>query len=163
MSLRYNLEITEKGYYKFTTELGVEYVAFFSEYSIQDSHGNNHRVFSFGFERSGQYISSKFSYKYDYKIKSTIVFIIREFFKKHGNEALIYFCFQDDEYARHRSIAFSKWHREGLSGEIEHHRKHGVYNNEDIYMGILMLKVNPLRELILEAIDTYIDEIMASK
>lgn len=30
-------------------------------------------------------------------------------------------------------------------------------------MGILMLKTNPLRELILEAIDAYIDEIMANK
>lgn len=108
MSLRYNLEITEKGYYKFTTELGVEYIAFFTEYSIQDSQGNNHKVFSFGFERSGQYISSKFSNKYDDRIKSTIVFIVREFFKQHGHEALIYSCFQEDEYARHRSIAFSK-------------------------------------------------------
>jgi hypothetical protein len=30
-------------------------------------------------------------------------------------------------------------------------------------MGILILKVNPLGELILQAIDTYIDEIMADK
>ena len=85
---------------------------------------------------------------------------MQEFFKRNGNNALIYFCFQDDEYGRHRSITFSKWHRDELSDEFERRKKNVVYSNEKIYSGILVLMENPLLELIFQAFDKYINELI---
>jgi len=163
LSLQYNLILTEQGSYIFTTDNGVEYVAFFTTCPIEDSDGNMHKAYSFGFERSGKYESEKFVHRYDEKIKHTIIFIIKEFFKLNGNDALIYFCFPDDEYARHRSITFSRWHSEALSEEIQHLKKNTVINDDTYYGGILVLKENPLRELIVEAVNVYIDQIMEQK
>ena len=163
MSLRYNIKLTDQGSYIFTTDSNIDYIAFFTTCPIEDKEGNTHKAYSFGFERSGKYSLNKFTYKFDDKIKHTIIFIIKEFFRLNGSNALIYFCFQEDEYGRHRSIVFSKWHSEELSKDIEHYKKNINFEEERLYGGVLVLRENPLRGLVLEALDLYIDEIMKSK
>jgi hypothetical protein len=163
LSPQYNLTLTEQGSYIFTTDNGIEYTAFFTDGPIEDKDGNMHTAYSFGFERSGKFVSNKFGYKFDEKIKNTIIFIIKEFFRVNGNTALVYFCFPGDEYARHRSITFSKWHREELSEDIEHYKKSSVYQEEKLYGGILVLKENPLLGLLVEAVNVYIDEMADQK
>ena len=157
---QYDLTHTEQGSYRFTTDNGLEYVAFFTTCPIEDDDGNMHKVYSFGFERSGKYASNKFVDKYDQKIKHTIVSIIKNFFKSTGDNAIIYLCFPEDKYARHRSITFSRWYSESLSDEIQHIKKNIIIRDDTYYAGILVRKENPLRELIVEAVNVYINQII---
>lgn len=163
MSLPYSLTKTQQGYYIFTTDEKAEYTAFFTRCLIDDKEGNTHQVYSFGFERNGGYNSEKFTSKHDPKIKATIIFIVNEFFRSNGSNILIYFCFLEDNLARQRSITFSKWYNESLSTYIEHHKTISVYNENTMYIGALMLRDNPLRELAFEAIDKYVRDSVLDK
>lgn len=163
MSAQYKLTQTDQGLYSFTTDAGIAYTAFFIECPLQDKDGNEHIAYSFGFDRSGKFDLKKFSQSYDVKIKNTIVYIIEEFFKKNGEKALLYLCYPEDEYARHRSIIFAKWHKENLSDKIEHIKKYTTYNKETLYGGMLILKENPFIQLLIDAIDSYINDIADQK
>lgn len=163
MSLPYNLTLTEQGSYLFKTNADISYSAFFTSCNIDDKEGNTHHAFSFGFERCGKYSSEKFANKYDQRIKCTIIFIIKEFFRLHGNDALIYFCFQDDEYARHRSIVFNRWYVEEFAYDVEHYKKTVIIKENMLYGGMLILRDNPLGELLIEAVNAFFDEIMEEK
>ena len=163
MLLRYNLSKTEQGVYQFTTDSGSDYTAFFTSYQLQDQENNIHTVYSFGFDRSGKFNNGKFQHEYDEKIKNTIIYIIKDFFLKNDNKALLYFCYSGDENSRQRSILFSKWCRDEASSDIDHLRKTTVINDEVLYGGILLLKSNPLRELLVNAISNFIEEIVNLK
>ncbi|QEK50911.1 hypothetical protein FYC62_03920 [Pedobacter aquae] len=163
MSLRYNITKNPDGSYNFITDGNIEYVAFFTLCQINDKEGNEHTVYSFGFEKAGSYKSDKFKTKYDLKVKETIIFIIKEFFKLNGDGTLIYFCFSDDEFARHRSITFSKWYRESLFETIEHHKKSVKQNDVVFYCGALIARENPLRELLIGAINSYFSDLASYK
>ena len=63
---------------------------------ITDIEGNDHIIYSFGFDREGNYGTGKFSNDFDVKIKTTIIHIIKEFFNKNGDKAIMYFCYDDD-------------------------------------------------------------------
>jgi len=158
LSLHYNLSETDQGFYLFTTDLGLVYTVFFTSYSIDDKDGNSHTVYNFGFDRSGEFTAKKFGFEYDGRIKATIVFIIKEFFQKNDDKTLLYFCYSGDEYSRHRSIIFNRWCNEELSDDIEHMRKTATYNDEELHGGMLILKSNPLRDLLINAISSYIDD-----
>ncbi|MBB5438570.1 hypothetical protein HDC92_002246 [Pedobacter sp. AK017] len=101
MSLRYNLIDKGNGVYFFTTDSDIQYTTFFTSYQIFDQDSNSHTIYSFGFDRSGKFDNKKFHHDYDEKIKKTIVYIIKIFFKKHDQKALVYFCYPDDAYSRH--------------------------------------------------------------
>lgn len=163
MSALYNLTHTAQGLYSFTTDSGIVYTAFFIACPLKDKDDNKHIAYSFGFERKGKFDSEKFNQPYDVKIKNTIIYIIEEFFKKNGEKALLYLCYPEDKYARHRSIIFSRWHKEELSGKIEHFKKNVTYNAEALYGGVLVLKENPFIHLLLDAIDGYINDITDQK
>ena len=163
MSPQYNLTKTDQGFYIFTTDDEIEYTAFFTQCIIDDKEGNTHKVYSFGFEKNGAYNSEKFVSKYDPKIKATIIFIVNKFFRSNGSNTLIYFCFHEDNLARQRSITFSKWYNESLSENIEHHKTTSVYDEKPVYVGTLILRDNPLRELAFEAIDNYIRDLVSEK
>ncbi len=92
MPSQYRLTVDESGYH-FRTDSGIKYTAFFTNYSLYDSDGNEHIVYSFGFERDGSYAAKKFEFRYDYKIKNTIIKLIGDFFDRHGENALLYFCY----------------------------------------------------------------------
>ena len=129
---------------------------------ITDIEGNDHIIYSFGFDREGNYGTGKFSNDFDVKIKTTIIHIIKEFFNKNGDKAIMYFCYDDDGFARHRSILFSKWYNEHNS-DILHLKKHLVLNGETQYGGMLILKSNPLLNLVDDAVDTYVKEVFQQK
>lgn len=145
----YNLTRNLQGY-SFTTDLGVEYQVFFTAYYLDDADGNEHTVYNFGFERSGSFRSGKYEYEYDEKIKFTIIHIVEEFFTKNDENALLYFCYPNDELARHRSITFAKWCSESKM-DIEHTRGTVPYENKALYGGILVKKSNPLKSLLVNA------------
>lgn len=163
MSALYNLLKTDQGLYSFTTDTGISYTAFFIACPIKDKEANEHIAYSFGFDREGKFELAKFSHAYDVKVKNTIVYIIKEFFDKNGDKALLYLCYPEDEYARHRSIIFSKWHKEELLDQITHIKKNTTFNDEILYGGILVTKENPLLDLLLDAIDGYINDITDQK
>ncbi|WP_316811483.1 DUF6169 family protein [Pedobacter heparinus] len=163
MSLHYNLIDKGNGIYFFTTDSGIQYTAFFTSYQIFDKDGNSHIIYSFGFDRSGKFDSKKFHHEYDEKIKRTIVHIVKEFFNKYDHNALVYFCYPDDEYSRHRSIMFSKWCSEEMIEDIEHLKRISVFNNEKFYGGMLILKSNPLRIHLVNAVSYFIDDLANQK
>lgn len=163
MSLQYSIAKNTDGSYSFTTDANVNYIAFFTLCQIEDKEGNTHNVYSFGFEKGGAYNSEKFTNKHDLRVKETIIFIVKEFFRLNGSNTLIYFCFSDDKFARHRSITFSKWYKESLLETVVHHKKSVTFNNTTFYGGALILKENPLRELLIDAINSYFNELIADK
>jgi hypothetical protein len=163
LSLRYHLVDKGNGTYFFTTDSGIQYTTFFTSYQISDIDGNNHAIYSFGFDRSGKFDNKKFHHEYDEKIKQTIVHIVKKFFKKYDHNALVYFCYPDDEYSRHRSIIFSRWCREEIVEEIEHVKRNSVFKNEKFYGGMLVLKSNPLRKLLIKAVSDFIDDLANQK
>lgn len=158
MSLPYNLAKTDRGSYLFTTDRGLVYTVFFTSYDIEDEERNRHTVYNFGFDRGGTFTAGKFQHEFDERIKATIVSIIKEFFQKNDSKALLYFCYSDDEYSRHRAIIFGRWCREEMSDEIEHLKKTAVLNNERLHGGMLILKSNPLRDLLVGAISNYMSD-----
>jgi len=101
--------------------------------------------------------------EYDEKIKRTIVYIVRNFLNKYTHHALVYFCYPDDEYSRHRSIIFSKWCNEEMMEDIEHIKRNSVFRNEKFYGGMLVLKSNPLRTLLIKAVLDFIDDLANQK
>lgn len=151
----YNLTRTDQGY-SFVTDQNIEYQIFFTMYYLDDADGNEHTIYSFGFERSGSFEAQKYEFGYDEKIKSTIIHIVTDFFIKNENNALLYFCWPDDDFARHRSITFSKWCKE--SDDIEHKRGVVTYGKKSLYGGILVKKENPLKSLLMDAFEQHIND-----
>lgn len=162
MSALYKLTKSDSGSYLFTTDGGLDYTVFFIECPVTDIEGNNHTVYSFGFERAGNFETGKFSSSFDEKIKATIIHIIKVFFDKNGEKAILYFCYDDDGFARHRSIIFSLWHRE-LAGTILHIKKNTEVKGGILYGGILVAENNPLLPLLEGAVDAYIEEVNNQK
>lgn len=163
MSTPYKLTKTDQGSYLFTSDAGLEYTCFFIACPITDNDGNDHFIYSFGFDRSGKFKSTRFANRFDERIKFTIIYIIKEFFRINGDNALLYFCYPDDEFARHRSITFSKWYNEELSDDIDHFKKDSAYKEEVLYGGMLILKKNPFHKLLNDAVDMYITEMNNQK
>ena len=151
----YNLTQTDQGY-SFVTDHNIEYTIFFTMYYLDDTDGNEHTIYSFGFERSGSFKAKKYEFSHDVKIKTTIIHVVKEFFIKNEDNALLYFCWPDDDFARHRSIIFSKWCKE--SDDIEHKRGTVPYGTTNLYGGILVKKENPLKSLLVNAFEKHIND-----
>jgi hypothetical protein len=81
-----------------------------------------------------------------------------DFFKKKDHSAILYFCFADDGMARHRSLVFKQWCKE-LPKEIDFSNKQIAYKGDKIYNSLLILKDNPLKDLITNAFYTDLEEI----
>jgi hypothetical protein len=88
--------------------------------------------------------------------------IVNDFFEKNDHKVLVYFCFGDDGYARHRKITFNKWCKD-LNKSIEKHDSTLYYEGSKIYGSLIILENNPLKKLILEAFNSYIEEINSDK
>lgn len=86
------------------------------------------------------------------------MFIVNDFFNKNDHKVLIYFCFGDDGYSRHRSIIFNIW-SDDLHATIEKYDTIIKYNNDVIFGSLMIVKDNPLKKLILKAFNTYIQDI----
>ncbi len=159
MSPLYSLTLNKDGSYSFISEQGYKYLIYFFEYILTDADNNMHTVYNFGFSRNGKYSSDAFIYKYDNKIRDTIISVINDFFLKGDHRTLVYFCYGEDGFSRHRSIVFKKWYN-GLDPSIENHSKIVSYLNSNIYGSLIIKKENPLKKLIIDAFDAAIQEII---
>lgn len=158
MSLRYSFIVSEDGSYKFTTDSGHHYLIYFSESYLPDLEGNSHTLYNIGFSRNGNHSNNSFIDKYDGKIRNTITFILNDLLIKNEHQVLIYFCFGDDGYARHRKITFNTWSKY-LVSDVEKHDSVIRYENANIYGSLLIMKDNPLKRLILNAFEDYLAEL----
>ena len=158
MSLPYSFELTKDGSYNFISEEGHSYLVYFSESTLPDSDRNIHIVYNLWFSRNGDHTCKPFINKYDGKIRATVIFIVNEFFQKNDHRTLIYFCFGDDGYSRHRNIVFNQWCKD-LDISIEKHNGIILYENNHVYGSLIIVKDNPLKSLIVDSFNSYLEEL----
>jgi len=158
LSLLYNLTLNQDCSYSFISVDGYKYLLYFFESILIDADSNKHTVYNFGFTRNDHYSSDLFTYKYDEKIRDTIISVISDFLKKSDHRTLVYFCYGEDGFSRHRNIAFKKWCH-NLDSSIENHHKVVPYLNNKIYASLIIKKDNPLKRLIIDAFDSNMEEI----
>jgi hypothetical protein len=127
-------------------------------HEIKDADLNMHSIYGFGFERNGKHSDKRYFYEYDERIKATIISIIQTFFISQNHHALVYFCYDNDGFDRHRSIIFGKWYRDNLAHDLLHHKRKTNYNDKDFHGGMLVRKDNPLKNLLIEAADRHLNE-----
>ena len=160
MSNHYDLSLTSDGKaYQFTTSTGDLYIAYFTEFVLQNSTGEDILIPSFGFEKRSSISSEK--ERYDAKVKATILFIIRDFFGKNPEAGVLYLCLNNDEKARNRHITFSKWFRELGSGYEKfdapvYYRKVGLYSS--IVVLTKSARKNELKEAFYYTIEYWMGE-----
>ncbi|HWZ02015.1 MAG TPA: DUF6169 family protein [Mucilaginibacter sp.] len=162
MSPLYNFDKNQDGSYHFISDSGSNYLIYFLESTIPDSENNIHTIYNLGFTRDGEHACKSFFNKYDGKIRATIMFIINDVFKKNEHRTLVYFCFGDDGYSRHRNIVFKRWAKD-LDISIEAHNGIIDYDNNLVYSSLIIVSDNPLKKLILESFDTYLQELKQHK
>jgi len=158
LSPLYNLTLNKDGSYSFISDDKHVYIIYFLQYKLIDADNNEHKVYSFGFSRNKEHATKSFTYRYDEKIKNTILAVINNFFAENDDKALLYFCYGDDGFARHRSITFKKWGRE-VANSIESYSTRIAYFEDYIYGCLMVQKDNPLKKLIIDAFEQNIREI----
>jgi hypothetical protein len=155
---RYSFSISEPWSYNFTTDSNHHYLLYLSESQLVDSDGNSHTLYNIGFSRDDDFVCDSFTVKFDSKIRNTILFILNRVLQEYEHRALIYFCFGDDGYARHRKIIFNSWSKL-LNIPIAKYDSTISYEGSEIYGSLILLSDNPLKGLIIEAFTRYISEI----
>lgn len=158
MSLLYSFDVTEDGSYSFISEQNHHYLIYFSESTLPDSDGNIHIVYNLGFSRDGDHSSTPFSFKYDRIIRATIMSIVNDFFNKNDHRVLIYFCFGDEGYSRQRKIVFNQWCGD-LDLSVEKHDNVIPYENTFVYGSLMIVRDNPLKQLILTSFNKFLEDI----
>jgi len=158
----YSLKHNPDGSYNFISEQGHNYLIYFSESTLPDSENNTHIVYNLGFSRNGDHSCEPFTHVYNGKIRATITLIIDNFFKKNDHRTLIYFCFGDDGYSRHRNIVFNQWFKD-LNDKIEKCNRIIAFEDNKVYACLVIVKDNPLKGLILDAFDEYLNDLKDSK
>jgi len=153
----YKTTIDQDGSYNFISDQNHTYLVYFSEYKLSDAEGNEHTTYNLGFLKNGDFKNKSFKDKYDNRVSDTIIAIVNEFFLKNSHRALIYFCFGDDGYARHRNIVFNQWSK-NLHLSLEKHNNSIPFESTILYSSLILVKNNPLKKLIITAFDKYLDE-----
>ncbi|SDE90299.1 hypothetical protein SAMN05216464_110247 [Mucilaginibacter pineti] len=128
---------------------------------MPDDEGNNHIIYNLGFSRDGGHSCIPFSSKYDEGVRDTIMSVINDFFEKNDHKAIIYFCFGDDGYSRHRKIVFNQWSKD-LNNDIEKHDKIIPYEGTPLFSSLMIVSSNPLKNLILNSFNKFLQEIYNS-
>jgi hypothetical protein len=147
LSVRYDVEKADDGTsYQFTTSSGIIYVAYFTEFTLMESDGDEIRAVSFGFacDRSDQVR------RHDGRVRQTIVYIIEEFFKAQPDDAMLYMCMDSDGRGRNRHITFSRWFRD-VDSELEKHNFASKDQEEAFYSSIIIKSSNPQKQRIVNA------------
>ena len=80
--------------YHFITSSGNTYIAYFTEFTLQDKNGAEVPSLSFGF--LCKLANEEKPQRYDIKIKHTIIYIVNEFFNAQPAEAILYLCMNQD-------------------------------------------------------------------
>ncbi|HZY39513.1 MAG TPA: hypothetical protein VFE53_22810 [Mucilaginibacter sp.] len=150
MSLHYNIVLNPDFSYSFITDNGDIYDVYFIEYPLIDADDNKHIIYYFSFVRNGNFECKNFQKKYDPKIKLTFVEIAVRLFDKMEHACVTYDCFNEDGFARHRSIVFKNWCKE-LPAQVECHHTSVVHRGIEWYSTLILSGENPLKRLILDA------------
>lgn len=119
MSAHYEVNRNKDGTsYHFTTSSGNIYIAYFTEFTLQDKNYGEVPILSFGF--LCKKINLEKQQRYDEKIKYTIIYIINEFFRAQPNDAILYLCMNQDGKAKNRHITFDRWFKEAANNLEKH-------------------------------------------
>ena len=147
MSARYEAIASADGLsYEFITSSGDLYVAYFTIFTLLDAGLNEIEVTSFGFTCK----RVKGKYRYDIKVKNTIVHLILEFFGRQGDSAILYLYINNDGRERNRHIAFGSWFNEMKSG-FERHSSSAEQGKMGFYSSIIFKSNNPYRLKLIES------------
>ncbi|RKR85685.1 hypothetical protein BDD43_5956 [Mucilaginibacter gracilis] len=138
----------EKEGYRFTTTNGDEYYAYFTPFTLQTPYHTTTDIVSFGFECKRRNAQTK--PLYDECTARTIVHIINNYFKLNGDNALLYICLNNDDFARHRNLIFGKWFNEFGRG-YERHKSDAITGEMNFYSSILIKEDNPEKIKLIEA------------
>jgi hypothetical protein len=128
---------------------------------MPDDEGNTHIIYNLGFSRDGDHSCAPFSSKYDEGIRGTIMSVVNHFFENNDHKSIIYFCFGEDGYSRHRKIVFNQWSKY-LNNNIEKHDKVIPYEEANIFGSLMIVSNNPLKNLILGSFNKFLQEIYNS-
>jgi hypothetical protein len=150
----YSISTTEEGYKYFTTDSGLTYFLYFTEYYLKGSEGEDIMAMSFGFYHKPNVIENR---KYDPKVKETILHIISDFFETNKEMGLSFICVVRDGYGRHRKITFNKWYKEA-NDAVEKYDGRDAYAKEGLYTSFLIRADNPLKDYYVDAFYRSIDE-----
>lgn len=134
--------------YQFITSSGNTYVAYFTEFTLQDKNGNEIPTVSFGF--SCKLANTEKPQRYDTKIKYTIISIITEYFSAQPADAILYFCMTQDGKAKNRHITFDRWFKEA-GNELEKHDAPKESAQQGFYGSIVIKSTNPDKQKFIEA------------
>ncbi|MFC5283227.1 DUF6169 family protein [Pedobacter alpinus] len=155
MSARYEINRNENGTsYHFITSSGNTYIAYFTEFTMLNRNRKDVPILSFGF--SCKLTDDDEPQRYDRKIKSTIIYIIEEFFNALPTESILYFCMNQDGKAKNRHLIFDKWFKEFSHG-LEKHNTPEASAKHDFYGSILLKSANPNKQKFIDAFYFTID------
>lgn len=82
-------------------------------------------------------------------IKSTIIAVILDFFSKHEDEVILYFCLTDG-FQRERKITFGRWFHELAASSFEKHDCHPEYYKHGLYSSIILKSGNTSKQVFIE-------------
>lgn len=108
LQLPYHIVLTDDLTYKFITQSGVVYAAYFID--ISETFGADH-VYSFSFDAAGKTVN-------DGRVRHTIVKILSDFFQVNHN-SLIVVCEPCDKKENARFRLFEKWYDQTGKHDIE--------------------------------------------
>ena len=108
LQLPYHIVQTDDLAYKFITQSGVVYTAYFID--ISETFGADH-VYTFSFDAAGKPVN-------DERIRCTVVKILDDFFRENQN-SLIVVCETCDKKENARFRLFKKWYQQTDNHDIE--------------------------------------------
>ena len=149
MSARYEINRNEDGNsYQFITSSGNTYIAYFTEFILQDKNNNEILTVSFGF--SCKLGNEQKPQRHDTKIKQTIIYIINGFFKAQPADAILYLCMNQDGRAKNRHITFDRWFKEA-GEDLEKYDAPNKSAGHNFYCSIIIKSANPDKQKFVDA------------
>jgi len=107
LSARYEINRNKDGTsYHFIISSGNTYIAYFTEFTLQDEIGTEVQALIFGF--SCKLANEEKPQRYDIKIRTTIIYIVKEFFGTQPKDTILFLCMNRDGKAKNRHITFKR-------------------------------------------------------
>jgi hypothetical protein len=141
----------EPNVYEFNTKNGLIYSVYFipaKDLYFKEEPNFTESIYIFGFDLI---TNTNQKLKYDPNISSTIIEILKTFFKLN-NPAILFICDVNDNRQRQRKVAFNKWfkkYNESLNF-IKLNKEFYIDNENQYYMSLIFNQTNPDRVKIQE-------------
>lgn len=140
----YNYTVSNDTYH-FVTESGIEYVAYFLDYS---KYGPD--FYTFNFEKVSSSLEKSFSP--GLYVLDTICQILSDFFQKRTN-ALLIVCDSSDGREEGRRRLFSQKFASVNDGSFEKVDRNGKTRYYSVYSSVIFRKDNPNKDILLRSFD----------